>query len=578
MPLPGRIRRLLPHLPLPWLLAGGAIVMAPLLGSRVGSLMRGSLELAALSTVIAILLGSCAAVLIAKTDAPGRRWLLAALIAQLFVPLYLHAAAWDAGFGVLGWFTQRGVATGPVEPLLSGLGGAAWVHGMAATPWVALIMAASLSRVPADYEEDALLDAPPRRVLVTVSLRAVLLAGVVSAVWSMLWSVSEMTVADLFQIRTFAEEIYTQGVLGLFDPGSPPADAFDAEAEAVSAARLPAQGLIVGAAMLTLMTTALLLIVVQAHRPAVATTPRPSWRWHLRRWSGSYMALGKRFLGGLAVAGLLLLLTALPLGNLIYKMGIQVDRVPEASEQLDGEVTSATGPASWQRSWSLAKASSLLVQAPWEHRRELWQSIKVGIAVAMTATIIGGGIAWLLVTSHRQRFVWLVVLAIGLVIPGPLLGIATIWLLNHPWDSWVAGLTWLYDHTLVAPWLVQTARATPVACLVLWSAFFSVPTDLLDVARTEGLGRWRQLFRIVLPLCKRSFLAAWILSLAISLGELSATVLVIPPGPPTVAVRTFSLLHYGVEDRLAALCLVTIGLFGLLTMLVAWLQRSAVEG
>ena len=56
---------------------------------------------------------------------------------MLFVPLYLQAAAWQAGFGVQGWFT---LATG-FPALLEGWPGVIWIHVMAAIPWVTLIAA-----------------------------------------------------------------------------------------------------------------------------------------------------------------------------------------------------------------------------------------------------------------------------------------------------------------------------------------------------------------------------------------------------------------------------------------------------
>jgi iron(III) transport system permease protein len=67
--------------------------------------------------------------------------------------------------------------------------------------------------------------------------------------------------------------------------------------------------------------------------------------------------------------------------------------------------------------------------------------------------------------------------------------------------------------------------------------------------------------------------AAWLIALAVAVGELAATVLVIPPGTTTIAVRIFSLLHYGVEDRVASLCLVMIGAVAVATLGALGLAR-----
>ena len=45
------------------------------------------------------------------------------------------------------------------------------------------------------------------------------------------------------------------------------------------------------------------------------------------------------------------------------------------------------------------------------------------------------------------------------------------------------------------------------------------------------------------------------MAFVMSVGELSASLLVLPPGVTTIAVRIFQLLHYGVDDRVAALAL-----------------------
>ena len=67
----------------------------------------------------------------------------------------------------------------------------------------------------------------------------------------------------------------------------------------------------------------------------------------------------------------------------------------------------------------------------------------------------------------RRPWLRLAVLSLCLTIPGPLLGVVTIRLLNRPPDSPFACLAWLYDSNF-APWLVQTLRALPLATLILW--------------------------------------------------------------------------------------------------------------
>ena len=106
---------------------------------------------------VAVPLGTLLALVLCRTDMPGRRpvfWLVASL---LFLPLYLHAAAWDAGFGQLGWYSA--VRDSLQAPLLRGVWAVMWIHGLWSVPWVTLIVAAALRWSEPELEEAALLDA-----------------------------------------------------------------------------------------------------------------------------------------------------------------------------------------------------------------------------------------------------------------------------------------------------------------------------------------------------------------------------------------------------------------------------------
>ena len=48
----------------------------------------------------------------------------------------------------------------------------------------------------------------------------------------------------------------------------------------------------------------------------------------------------------------------------------------------------------------------------------------------------------------------------------------------------------------------------------------------------------------------------------VSFGELAATILVVPPGIVPLSVHIFNLLHYNVEDQVAAISLTLILLHG----------------
>jgi ABC-type Fe3+ transport system permease subunit len=260
----------------------------------------------------------------------------------------------------------------------------------------------------------------------------------------------------------------------------------------------------------------------------------------------------------------MLLVAGIPLANLVYKAGVYVTATPS------GHI----------RSWSAAKVVERVVAAPYEYAGEIQLSMAIGAAAATAALIVALPLAWSLrLSPDTNRRGWsmpwvrLGGLALCFTIPGPLLGLALIHLLNRPPDSALAPLAMLYDSNF-APWLVQTIRAAPLVTLILWPALASIPQQMFDAAATEGAGWWSQLLRIAVPQRWPAVAAAWLIGLAIAVGEVAATVLVMPPQPSTaISVRVFQLLHYGVDDRVAAICLVMVAGIAALTGIAAALLK-----
>jgi iron(III) transport system permease protein len=430
------------------------------------------------------------------------------------------------------------------EPWLDGWRAAIWVHALASVPWVVVIVGAGLHTVEAEFEEDAATLIPPLLVIWHVTLRRAAPALIVACIWVAIVAAVEISATDFFQVRTFAEEVYTQAALGTFG-------LIDPLATDDSAQPFRASGLWLGVLLSTLLALVAIVSAGKFFSQLTETPHRTYWIWRLRRWRGPTT---------LALVIVLSLVAGLPLANLVYKAGIFV----------------AATPAGHVRSWSAAKVAERIVWAPAEYAGELMLSARVGAVAASSALAIALPLAWSMRLARKPPRLRLLGLALCLTIPGPLLGLAAIHLLNQPPDSPVAALAVLYDSNF-APCLVQTIRALPLVALIIWPALASVPQTLLDAAALEGAGRWGQLLRIAVPLRWPALAAAWLVGLAIAVGELAATVLVVPPQQSTlISVRIFQLLHYGVDDRMAAICLVMIAGIAALTGIAAALFRRTI--
>jgi iron(III) transport system permease protein len=533
-----------PSLTLTWYIWFGLLVAtfaAICLGDpRVARLWVNSAILAAGTGIIAIPLGTLAALLIVKTSAPGRRWTAIMIAGMLLVPLFLIAGAWDAGFGVQGWYTLRTNPHLATQPLLSGWRAAIWIHGLAAVPWVALIVGVGLLSVERELEEDALLVMSPPQVLWHVTLPRIRPAIAVAALWVAIIATIEISVTDFFQVRTFAEEVYTQAALG--------AALFSGESTNLASTAAWWLGLV----LFGLLAAAGVLTARHALRDFGNISVHNTWSWQLRaaRWPAA------------ALLGLLVLLVAgLPLLNLLYKAGGMVAQTEFGRE----------------RSWSLISALMRVAAAPQEFADDLWLSAWVAAAAATSCVLISLPLAWSLRLARGKPIARVLALALCWTIPGPVLGIAVIRMFNQPIDSPLEFLGALYD-SYFPTWLVQTVRGLPLTTLILWAAFTSVPHTLLETATLDGAGWWRKLARVALPLRWPAISVAWLIAFAIAVGELPATVLVLPPGRATaITVRIFQLLHYGADERVAAISLVMVfGTMLLALVTAAILRRAAI--
>lgn len=504
------------------------VLTSCLLVLAASSRLRGLLANSALLTIgtvaIALPIGTVLGVVLGKIEIPGRRLMAWLLAGSLFVPLYVQAAAWSAMLGVGGWIPVV-FGGGESRPhWFTGWTAAIWIHAMAAVPWAAVLTTASLRAVERRLEEESLLDASPPRVLWRVSLRRGIGGVLTAAVWITVVCFTEIDVTDLFQLRTFAEEIYTEATLGSLSG---------------DAAKLWKSDLAIGVALIGLLACAAMAMMVR-WLPVAATVPaEANWKWRPVR--------GRWVIGMLAwclAAGVLLL----PLVGLIWKAGMDV-------RQESGE---------YQRAWSGGKAVEMVVRSPWEHRREWGWSLAIGVSAASGAVMIGIALGWLARVRKNWAKPLAMLIALGLAIPAPLWGVWVIEVLNHSRGSLFAPLTVLYDRTLTAPILVQLIRALPLVSLWLWSQLSSVPRDLVDAARSEGAGPLKQLFRVALPLRLSAVGAAAMVGLLLAFGELSATLLVVPPGVTTISVRVFQLIHQGIDDRVAAVSLAVIGILAIL--------------
>ena len=166
--------------------------------------------------------------------------------------------------------------------------------------------------------------------------------------------------------------------------------------------------------------------------------------------------------------------------------------------------------------------------------------------------------------SGRRARIWAETLVLlPLVIPGAAVGLGILSLESRDIPPW----SWVYPHASIVAY-ATACRFVPLAALLLAGALISVRPGVFRSGAISGAGPLRVLWGLVAPLLLPAFLAVAAVSFIFSLGELSAAVLVNPPGVMTLPVRLASLLHFGEESVVAALCVMLTGfIVGLLCLL-----------
>lgn len=470
-----------------------------------------TLAVCGLSVGLAVPLGTLLALCLLRTDVFGRKWAWLAISSQLAVPLYAFAGGWSAGLGFQGWLNLT-AALGPQT--LTTTHGTVWslmavaaIHASAALPWVCLIISMGLLWSDRGQEETASLEGGWWRVLRSVlipKLRPWLLA---SCLWCVLPILTEMVVSNLYQVQTVAEQVYLDASRGELRP-------------------------------LTYIAAVGLCLCPLACLAWLVWRGFPSWEEVIRRFQNHQpVQLGLhryRWPLSLWVWTMLALLVGLPIFNLLLKAGWQ-PRV------VDGGLTSYH--------WSPSRFGTTVVESLTLFTNEFYWTSLLAVLSSSIALMLA---SVLLALSPRRSRRWISLAMLLLIaVPGPLVGITMIWLFNRSTPELLGRL---YDTTLIAPVAAQQFRLLPLAWLLLQTISASVSQRVWELAAVDGFSfvqRWRY---VLVPQIWSRCLASFLLLLVLSAGELSSTILLLPPGVTTISMRLFELLHFGMRHQDSGLC------------------------
>ncbi|MDX1927341.1 MAG: ABC transporter permease subunit [Pirellulaceae bacterium] len=491
---------------------------------------------------VAVPIGTGLAVLLMRTNIYGRRALAIAIGSQLAVPLYVFAGSWNAGFGSQGWWPLAQVLAVKFDS--AALFAVIFIHSVAAIPWVCLITWCGLMWSQRSLEESALSEAGNRAVLLRVILPGLQPWLLLSSFWVCVPILTEMVITNLYQVPTVAERVYLDASRGTISPLTYPV--------AVALCMLPVVSL---ALLLTrrLPPWSEMIARARQHSPVVLTWNSTNSRVTEAESRSAGTRGGApywRIILSLGCWSLLLLLVYLPIANLIVKAGWQ--------PYIDADSVTRYG-------WSLGRFLVTLRESLTLFLPEFYWSAVLAVTAASVAILSAAGLVKLAGQGWLRWIVGGLMLAL-IGTPGALVGMLCISLMNR---SEPAILGQMYDQTLAAPVLAQQFRLLPLAWLFVQGIVASIDQRSWELAKLEGLSRWQRIRTLVLPQTGSLWLVAWLILMLVSVGELSTTILVLPPGVTTLSMRLFEMLHFGMRHQDSGLCLVLV-LLGWIAAFACW--------
>ena len=446
------------------------------------------------------------------------------VISCILIPLHLYVAAWDSAFGKLGFL--RGTDGRSFEPLLAGFWGAAFIQFVASVPWTTLIAAVCYRTIRRDVEDAAALDGNPVQVFWTITIRKWLPLLFLASVWVIVISSREIAATDIYQVGTFAEEIYLKFAGGRFDwfgidPSKTEGGSFS----------LLAFILLSGWLFLSAM------ICISYWVP----TRKIERHTEQRRPPGRLFLIVAR----ISVILLFLILFVVPLVNLFIRSGSFVD--------------SAESPT---LRFSFGHSIQQMLLAPKTYWSELSWSLSLGL---MTMAVVFPGALLMSWISRRRRWlavIFFLVAALSLSLPGPLIG-AAVHRISLLFDFQI----WnnLFDRSIFGPLLATTIVAFGPAYLLMAFLFRNVATETLEAVEVEGSAS--VLSGPIRVQWLKGGVACCAICFLIGFSDLSASYIPTPPGMDTVPRRILGQMHAGVNDRTAGLCLDCLFLIGTISLL-----------
>jgi iron(III) transport system permease protein len=495
-----------------------------------------TLQYAALSTAMAVTAGAAVAILVARTDLPGRRIFGRLTLLPLLLPSLGVVLGWIVVWGPGGYLTNLFDQRLHIGSLaIDTIPGMALIEAARLLPVAFMTCEASLSRADSSLEDAARSSgASPLRVLRKVTIPmlrpALLNAGTLIFTLSIASLGIPLLLGTPRNIKFLSTYLYlTWTNAANPDPGS------------VSA----------GAMLLLVVATGLLLLRnrmlgAEARYVSVAGRAGRTALLSLRRWRWPLAA---------AVSLYLLFSTLIPVLGLAVMSFVVV-------------LTPLVAP------WHLLTWDHWRMLGQGEFLRSIEHSALLAVVGAILTTAV---VALATLVAHRSRFplrkTLPVVMLYPRAIPGLIIGIGFFWTFLV-----TGGIGDFFRGSIWGIMLAFCIRNLPFAYVVMYPTLARIGEELDRAGRSVGASWWRTCRTIVLPLLRPALFASFILMFVEILNDYDPALFLVKPGTEVIGTTMLSSFIQGTVGPVAALAMVQVAVTVVVLAIGARLFKIGVAG
>ena len=470
------------------------------------------------SAIVAIVIGTLQAMIVERTNAPGRKLVLFGAIISLGVPHVLYTVAWLLLLGRAGPFNDlvSMFAQGGAINVYS-MWGMVLIEGVGFVPLTFLLMSAVLRSTDAAFEEAAMMaGAGPVRTFWRITLRMALPA------------LCALTL--LIFVRAF-ESFEVPALVGLAGNINVMTTTIYQTSHTTGAPNHGQAGA---------YSVCLILIVIGLL----------FWQNQLSRHAHRYQTVtGKGFrprvidLGGwrhvatLMLVAMFAIVTILPVTMLVFTSfqpfyeGVTADSFARVSLE-----------------------NYRLLVGPGSFRDSIANTLILGFGTATFVVPFTALCAWLVARRAPGAIILDQLATMPLVFPAIIMSVAFLNVfVNIPLP--------LYG-TLLSVIIASSVRFLPYGMRYAYAGALQIHTDLEEAATVSGASKAGVFTRVLLPLLVASLVSSWLLIFLLSVQTVSLPLLLVGPGTEVMAVTLFDLWQNGQVTELAAMgvawiCLMT---------------------